>query len=141
MLKPYLTIVLPSGRRLYYHKPRIMKRTLQGKDGPYTKEGITYMGQPQGTKQWTRLDSHGGKFTENIVQAIARDILAVGMVRAYEAGFRICGHVHDELIALVRKGAKYLTKDLLKKLMTADMDAYPGLPLNAEAAAIAFYRK
>ncbi len=141
MLKPYLTIVLPSGRRLYYHKPRIMKRTLQGKDGPYTKEGITYMGQPQGTKQWTRLDSHGGKFTENIVQAIARDILAVGMVRAYEAGFRICGHVHDELIALIRKGAKYLTKDLLKKLMTADMDAYPGLPLNAEAAAIAFYRK
>lgn len=142
MLKPYLTIILPSGRRLYYHKPRIMKRTLQGNDGPYTKEGITYMGQPQGTKRWERLDSHGGKFTENIVQAIARDILAVGLVRAFEAGFRLVGHVHDELIAMVRKGAKYLTKELLRKLMISDMEeTYPGLPLNAEASAIDFYRK
>jgi DNA polymerase bacteriophage-type len=141
MMKPYMTIKLPSGRRLYYHKPRVDKITLNGVNGEYTKEAISYMGQKQGTKIWTRLDSHGGKFTENIVQAIARDILAVGIRRAMEAGFNLVGHVHDELIVMIRRGDNRFTVSWLRDLMTQPEPWMGGLPLGAAGGVFDFYRK
>jgi DNA polymerase len=142
-LKPYLVIVLPSGRRCYYYKPRI--HTLQfvsKKTGePYTKIGISYMGQDQKTGVWTRLFSHGGKWTENIVQAIARDVLAVGMQRAAAAGFQVAGHVHDELITSRKLNDERFSLDKLSRAMTEPMPWAPDLPLNAAGYCSVLYRK
>ncbi len=78
----FLIIQLPSGRPLYYYQPVVEPRVITVVD-PETDEErkwetmtVTYMGQNSYTHQWERISSHGGKFTENCVQAIARDILA-----------------------------------------------------------------
>ena len=82
-----LFIDLPSGRRLVYVKPRM--GTNQFGSDSVTYEGIN-------TGKWTRIESYGPKFVENIVQAVSRDILAYAM-KTLSHCF-ICGHVHDELI-------------------------------------------
>lgn len=85
-----LFITLPSGRRLAYVKPRIGENKFGG-------EAVTYEGV--GTaKKWERIESYGPKFVENIVQAIARDILAKAMLRLDKAGYKIVMHVHDEVV-------------------------------------------
>lgn len=83
-----LFITLPSGRRLSYVKPRIGENKFGG-------ESVTYEGVGA-TKKWERIESYGPKFVENIVQAISRDILCYAMRTL--RNYRICGHVHDELI-------------------------------------------
>lgn len=83
-----LFIVLPSGRRLCYIKPKIGENKFGG-------ESVTYEGV--GTnKKWERIESYGPKFVENIVQAISRDILCYAMHTLSHCF--IVGHVHDELI-------------------------------------------
>lgn len=85
-----LSITLPSGRRLAYVKPRMGENKFGG-------EAVTYEGV--GTaKKWERIESYGPKFVENIVQAIARDILAEAMLRLDKAGYKIVMHVHDEVV-------------------------------------------
>lgn len=85
-----LFITLPSGRRLAYVKPRMGENKFGG-------EAVTYEGV--GTaKKWERIESYGPKFVENIVQAIARDILAEAMLRLDKAGYKIVMHVHDEVV-------------------------------------------
>ena len=83
-----LFITLPSGRCLAYVKPRIGENKFGGKS-------VTYLGI-DAQKKWSRIESYGPKFVENIVQAVSRDILAYAM-RTLNHCF-ICGHVHDELI-------------------------------------------
>lgn len=83
-----LFITIPSGRRLSYVKPCIGENKFGG-------ESVTYEGVG-GNKKWERIESYGPKFVENIVQAISRDILCYAMRTL--RNFRICGHVHDELI-------------------------------------------
>lgn len=146
--KPYLMLRLPSGRYLYYHKPRIGKETRIGRptekypDGaPYTKETISYMGRRQNGHAWVRVFTHGGKFTENIVQAIARDILKAGLLRAKRFGFKMVGHVHDEIIALIKKGDNYFTGEALGKCMTRELSWAIGLPLGAAGWTGPFYVK
>ena len=70
----------------------------------YFKDSISYMGKQQNGSKWLRINSHGGKFIENIVQAIARDILREGLLALHKAGFWLIGHVHDEAISEERKG-------------------------------------
>jgi DNA polymerase len=144
MMKPYLTIRLPIGdrRRMYYYKPRIVNVTRVGKNGEsYTKKTFTYMGKEQGSNVWKRLESHGGKIMENIVQALARDVLMQGYLRASKMGFKIVMHVHDELVALIKKGDNYFTIDRLIECMIKDIPGADGLPLRADGQAFAFYRK
>ena len=86
-----LFIRLPSGRRLSYIKPRIGTNRFGG-------DSITYMGVGA-SKKWERLETFGGKLVENIVQAIARDLLASAMMNVANAGYNIVFHVHDEIIA------------------------------------------
>jgi len=86
----FLFIVLPSGRRLAYMKPRIGLNRFGG-------ESVTYEGTAS-MKKWDRIESYGPKFVENIVQATARDILAESMLRLDAAGYRIVMHVHDEVV-------------------------------------------
>ena len=83
-------IVLPSGRRLVYVKPKMGVNR-------YGSESVTYEGVGE-QKKWLRLESYGPKFVENIVQATARDILAEAMLRLNAAGYRIVMHVHDEAV-------------------------------------------
>ena len=83
-------VVLPSGRKLVYVKPKMGLNK-------FGSESITYEGVGQ-QKKWARLESYGPKFVENIVQATARDILAEAMLRLDNAGYKIVMHVHDEAV-------------------------------------------
>ena len=96
---------LPSGRALTYHNPRVERKMM-----PRGKETtcITYMGWNSnylnGPVGWMRLETYGPKLTENVVQAVARDILAHGMQQLAGAGYPIVLHVHDETVAEVPHG-------------------------------------
>ena len=83
-----LYITLPSGRQLSYVKPRLGENRFGG-------ESVTYMGI-DATKHWSRIESYGPKFVENIVQAISRDILCFAMQQL--SNYRVVAHVHDECI-------------------------------------------
>lgn len=87
--------MLPSGRRLFYPFCRIATKSVNGRD----REVIMYKGQGL-TGNWADLDTYGGKLTENITQAVSRDLLAYGMqeiVKRYPA-VKIVGHIHDETV-------------------------------------------
>lgn len=90
-----LMVRLPSGRSLCYPKPAIGTNR-------FGNESITYEGLNQTTKQWGIQETYGGKLVENIVQAIARDCLAVTILRLEKRGFPIVFHVHDEVIIEAR---------------------------------------
>ena len=85
IVKPFLRVGLPSGRSMWYYKLRVEKYEAEGRYGTYLRTNISYMGKHQVTNQWTRIESHGGKFIENFVQALARDILGFGMLAAHAA--------------------------------------------------------
>lgn len=141
-MKPgVMRIKLPSGRYLHYLKPRYRTITFEGRDGPYKKQVLTYEGINQKTKQWGRQTTHGGKITENLCQAIARDLLAAGLVRANGAGFEIVGHVHDEIIAECDANDNVHTVELLCDLMSRPLKWAPGLPLAAAGYENQFFKK
>lgn len=142
-MKPYLVCWLPSGRPMFYYKPEVTYEThYRRRDGePYQKAIISYMGKNQVTQQWERIISHGGKFTENIVQAFARDILALGLRRCHKAGFDLRLHVHDEMVALQRRGDNRYNPEYMIDLMTAPIPWAPNLPLKAAGGVMSFYRK
>ncbi|AIT13308.1 DNA polymerase [Ruegeria phage DSS3-P1] len=99
--KPFLRIGLPSGRFLHYMRPKIQDRRMPWKDkngNAVIKPQITYENLENG--QWRRVTTHPGKLTENVTQAVARDILANGMTLADEAGLDLRMHVHDQAVAL-----------------------------------------
>ena len=123
-----LFIELPSGRRLAYVKPRIGENKFGG-------ESITYMGT-DAQKKWNRIESYGPKFTENIVQAISRDILAYAMNTLKD--YLIVGHVHDEVI--IEAPAEVSMNDVCE-LMGQTPPWVPGLLLRADGYECDFYRK
>lgn len=126
-----LFICLPSGRRLSYIKPRIGTNRFGG-------DSITYMGVGA-SKKWERLETFGGKLVENIVQAIARDLLASAMMNVANAGYDIVFHVHDEIIAEVPDGQGSV--DEMCKLMSINPDWADGIPLSADGYECEYYRK
>ena len=123
-----LFIELPSGRRLAYVKPRIGVNKFGG-------ESITYMGT-DAQKKWNRIESYGPKFTENIVQAISRDILAYAMNTLKD--YQIVGHVHDEVIIEVTPD---IPVDTICALMGQTPPWISGLLLRADGYECEFYRK
>ena len=128
-----LFITLPSGRRLSYVRPRLEK------DKRFNKDMITYEGTKQGTKQWGRLCTYGGKLTENIVQAIARDCLADSMIRLKAAGYNIVMHVHDEVVLDVPNGFGSLEE--VAEIMETSIAWARGLPLRVEVFETNYYKK
>ena len=126
-----LFIRLPSGRRLSYIKPRIGTNRFGG-------DSITYMGI-NSAKKWDRLETFGGKLTENIVQGTARDLLANALINAANAGYDTVFHVHDEIICEVPNG--YGSVDELCRLMCIKTDWADGLPLNADGFECEYYKK
>lgn len=123
-----LFITLPSGRRLAYVKPRIGENKYGGKS-------VTYMGI-DAQKKWSRIESYGPKFVENIVQAVSRDILAYAM-RTLSHCF-ICGHVHDELII---ECDPRVSLDAVCEQMGRTPPWLPGIELRADGYECAFYQK
>lgn len=144
---PYLVCTLPSGRNIYYLKPRINKVWFEytdrdtGEKKRTLKDQISYMGKQQNGNGWRRIQSHGGKFIENIVQAIARDILREGLLRAKKFGFSIIGHVHDEIICEEDINSTRYTLDNLKACMIKAIKWALGMPLGAAGFEGLFYRK
>ena len=134
---PYLTVRLPSGRKMYYYRPRIVTKEFEGKDRitgeptVFTREVLSYMGKNQFTHQWGRVYSSPGKQAENVTQATAREILAIGIRRAHEEGFNIVGSVHDEIVCHQRVGDNYYTVDRLRECMIGEIAWATGLPLDA----------
>ena len=126
-----LFIRLPNGRRLSYIKPRIGTNR-------FGSDSVTYMGI-SASKKWERLETFGGKLVENIVQAIARDLLAEAMLRVTAAGYDIVFHVHDEIIAEMPNGKGSV--DEMCALMSVNPDWAEGLPLNADGYECEYYRK
>lgn len=92
---------LPSGRFLTYHSPRLDETTDQRGLKVWS---LSYMGEEPTTKQWVRIPTYGGKLTENIVQAVARDILANALVNLEAAGYPVVLHVHDEVVSEIPQG-------------------------------------
>ena len=125
-----LFIRLPSGRRLSYIKPRIGTNRFGG-------DSITYMGVGA-SKKWERLETFGGKLVENIVQAIARDLLASAMMNVANAGYDIVFHVHDEIIEAPDSQGSV---DEMCKLMSINPDWADGIPLSADGYECEYYRK
>lgn len=123
-----LFITLPSGRRLAYVKPRIGENKFGGRS-------VTYMGI-DAQKKWSRIESYGPKFVENIVQAVSRDILAYAM-RTLSHCF-ICGHVHDELII---ECDPRVSLDAICEQMGRTPPWLPGIELRADGYECAFYQK
>lgn len=123
-----LFITLPSGRQLAYAKPRIGQNQFGG-------ESVTYMGV-DAQKKWSRIESYGPKFVENIVQAVSRDILANAM-KTLSHCF-IVGHVHDELII---ECSPEVSLDAVCEQMGRTPPWIPGIELRADGYECSFYQK
>lgn len=127
--KGILFIELPSKRRLAYPKAKIGMNRFSG-------ESIVYEGIVVGNK-WDKIESYGGKFVENIVQAIARDILAEAMMRIENEGFNIVMHIHDEVV--IESDSSSIEE--INEIMSIVPIWAPGLILDADGFESEFYKK
>jgi DNA polymerase len=124
---------LPSGRRLAYVRPKLEA------GGKFDRLSLSYEGMDQTTKQWTRVPTYGGKLVENLVQAIARDCLAVSMLRLDDAGYKTVMHVHDE--AVIDGPDDQGAMEEACQIMGQPIPWAPGLPLRADGFTTAYYKK
>lgn len=124
-----LQVTLPSGRTLLYLGAKLA-------EGQYGYQ-VKYLGSDGVTKKWGYITTYGGKLTENIVQAVARDCLADSLLALDVAGYNIAMHVHDEVVV------EGLEADLerISQIMSTPLAWAKGLPLKAEAYATPYYRK
>ena len=126
-----LKIALPSGRVLSYVRPRMTVNR-------FGSESVSYEGVGTNRK-WTRIESYGAKFCENIVQATARDVLAEAMLRLGKKGFDIVCHIHDEVVLEVPEGISSVEE--VNEIMAVCPDWCEGLPLKAAGFESPFYKK
>lgn len=131
----YMTILLPSGRKLYYPSPEIGVNR-------WGNPSVSYMGQNQTTKRWERVETYGGKLVENIVQAIARDCLAIAIENLEAQGLHVVFHIHDEVVIDTPAWADNDTMlDTVTKIMTKPIPWAQALPLNADGWVDKFFKK
>lgn len=127
----FLTVRLPSGRKLYYPKPFLQVNDL-GRDA------LHFYGTNQTTGKWGIVSTYGGKLTENIVQAVARDCLAVTLDRINRLGYQVVFHVHDEVII---DAPADLSVDTICDLMAEPIPWAPGLILKGTGFESQYYMK
>ena len=129
----YLTILLPSGRRLFYPAPCLA-------ENQFGRQAINYKTQ-LGSK-WVNTSTYGGKLVENITQAVARDCLALALKRLVEAGYTPLMHIHDEVVLEVPKAELHDDEiDRINAIMCAPIPWAPGLILNADGFISPYYKK
>ncbi|MFL0197364.1 DNA polymerase [Clostridium sp. WILCCON 0269] len=128
----FLTITLPSGRKLFYTRPFIA----QNDRG---REAIFYHGMNQKTRKWQLVSTYGGKLVENITQAIARDCLAESIKKLSKIGYKVIFHVHDEVVIDCLE--EYADLGQVCNIMSQPIAWAPGLPLNADGFVAKFYKK
>lgn len=126
-----LFVTLPSGRKLSYIKPRMTQNR-------FGRESLSYEGVGE-SKKWMRIETYGPKLVENIVQATARDLLALAMLRLRNRGFDIVMHIHDEAVLEVPEGVSGVEE--ICQIMSEQPDWAAGLPLRADGYECAFYKK
>lgn len=129
----WLTIQLPSGRKLYYYLPKISVND-------FGRMEITYVGQGDNGKLKS-LKTYGGKLTENIVQATARDLLALSMYNLDKKGFPIVMHVHDEIIAEVPIKSAEQDLQRMVDVMSVNPSWFKGIKLTADGYITDYYKK
>lgn len=135
----FMTIKLPSGRQLFYYGPKFKDKKIGCSTMP--TRVLCYQGVVQETKQWGEIDTYGGKLTENIVQAIARDLLGNSMLNMQEEDFEIAMHVHDEAIAEIPlENAKEHYNNMIKAMEKVPHWA-SDFPLKADGYITPFYLK
>lgn len=127
----FLTVQLPSGRKLYYPKPFL-------RENQFGRQALHYYTIGQNTRKWEVTSTYGGKLTENIVQAIARDCLAETLRRIDAKGLRVVFHVHDEVIIDAPAGT---TVDEVCSLMADPIPWAPGLILKGAGFEHNYYIK
>ena len=126
-----LFVMLPSGRKLAYVKPRMAVNK-------FGRAGLTYEGILE-NKKWGRIETYGPKLVENIVQGTARDLLAEAMLRVERKGYPIVMHCHDEIIAEVPEGMGSVEE--MCEVMAVQPSWAAGLPLRADGYECPFYQK
>lgn len=150
----YLFIYLPSRRYIAYHLPAVVprvppwevkKQKEKAAEGiaytPRTIPTLTYMGMNQYTNKWERISTHGGKITENIIQALARDLLRDHMLELEALGLDEIGHVHDELII---ESSDVCAEDelyMMQNIMSETPEWAPGLLLSSDGFITQRYKK
>ena len=145
---PGRTFVLPCGVKFMRDADALRCKLPSGRVLSYwgawqENGGIRFWGLQAGkdgkqTKKWTTAETWGGKLVENIVQAYARDCLAVALLRLDEAGYCITFHVHDEIIAEATEGSRW---EDMAEIMGRPIDWAPGLLLRGDGYETKFYMK
>lgn len=160
-----LCCVLPSGRMLCYPKMKVVfdndwayldqtdkqaatnpgyivkeKKSLHPEKYAFSEGRLNYMGVNQTTNKWTWLETYGGKLTENITQAVARDCLAAAMT-VVSSKYPIVFHVHDELICEVPEAEAEQALAWIQNVFTFNLDWNAGLPLSGSGYTTPYYRK
>ena len=135
----FMTIQLPSGRKLFYYHPHFKDKKI-GKSTMPTRV-LCYEGVVQDTKQWGEIDTYGGKLTENIVQAISRDILGNSMIELERANYNPICHIHDECIIEVPEDNAKIHYEEMARIMGTSPSWASDLPLRADGYVTPFYLK
>lgn len=130
-MQEFLTILLPSGRKLFYPKPHL-------RENQFGSMQMHYKGINQTSKKWEIIPTYGGKLTENIVQAIARDCLTETLLRVKQKGWQVVFHVHDEIIL---DAPKSVSLEDVEKVMGEPIPWAPGLILKAAGFVSDYYMK
>ena len=131
-----LTITLPSGRTICY--PRVSVGTEYNDGWRGSHDVIEYEGLNQTTKKWEKVRTYGGKLVENIVQAVARDILGVVILRARKQGLNIVFHIHDEIVVEAQEGQ---TLADVEALFSVSIEWCKDLPLKGAGYSTPYYLK
>ena len=135
----FMTIQLPSGRKLYYYGPRFKDKKIGKSTMP--SRVLCYQGVVQETKQWGEIDTYGGKLTENIVQAISRDLLGNSMLRLEAEGYHPVCHIHDECLVEVPEENAQAYYEEMARIMGTPPEWALDLPLRADGYVTPFYLK
>ena len=128
----FLTIQLPNGRKLYYAHPHMGVNR-------FGRPAVCYWGVNQKSHKWEVIETYGGRLTENITQAAARDCLAEAVERLEAAGYPVAFHIHDEVVIDAPPG-----RDSLEEVINIMRQVPPwaeGLPLNADGWVNPFFKK
>ncbi len=131
----FLYALLPSGRKLAYAYPRLIEKYNKAFDQDV--EVISFMGTSKG--RWVEQDTYGGKLTENITQAIARDLLAEALIRCEDSSYSVVMHVHDEIVCEIPKEEKSL--DEFAEILCNSSEWAKDIPIKAKGWRGERYRK